>query len=148
MQFVKHVHWYMGAYRGKMLGWEKRMDIYDFIYKMEPDVWVKNIEHRLPLMQKDVVVSDVRYISELEYLRNNLGFTVVRVYAPMVKAPRIASVMGRESSPGTLYLMETYGKDFTERIGSDYSITFDPKNREPAKKAIEELVSILRKFDK
>src|SRR5258706_9458376 len=112
--FIKQSHSYLtGRYRGKVYRWERKLEIYDFIYKIEPEIWVKYMEWRLEKQQKSCVVSDVRYINELEYLRDKLGFTIIRVQSQSKKLANISKSLGHESAPGTLALAELYAKDFT-----------------------------------
>src|ERR1044071_680296 len=79
--FVKRSHWWLGQKRGKVYTWQQKLAIYDFIYKIEPDIWVNYLDWRLKKQKKPVVVTDVRYVSELEYLRDKLGFIIIRVIA-------------------------------------------------------------------
>ena len=143
--FVKNTFYYLGRERGKVFSWSQKLAIYDYLYKMRPDIWVGLMEERMKTQQKDAVVSDVRYIDELEFLRDKVGFTIVRVHAPPPRLTNVTQALGREYASGTLYLAEMYAKDFTETIRADHSITFDPKNRQPAKDALNALVKTWRR---
>lgn len=142
--FVKRTHWYLGPRKGKAYVWERKLDIYDFFYKMEPDIWVKYVEWRLEKQQKPVVVSDVRYISELEYLRKNLGFKIVRIQAQPKRLENISKSLGKSYAPGTLALAEKYAKDFTATVAADFTFKWDTDYRDEARASI---ISILDQLD-
>lgn len=48
-----------------------------FMRQIEPDVWVRHIERRLPYV-RDVVITDLRQPNEYEWARKN-GFVIIRV---------------------------------------------------------------------
>lgn len=146
-KFVKGIHYYEGRRSGKMFNWYEKWALYDFLYEIEPEIFVKLLEARLTTQRTDVVVSDVRYLSELEYMRDKLGFTIVRVNAPVLKFERITQKLGRNYKPGTLLLLEKYGTDFTEKVQADFSVDWNPKNRDPAKIAVTSLVQKWRGND-
>lgn len=148
-RFVRHTHFYLGRGKGKVYAWERKLEIYDFMYKMEPEIWVRYMDFRLEKQLKDCVVSDVRYANELEYLRDKLGFTIIRVHAEGKKLVNIAKILGKEYAPGTLALAELYGRDFTTTIRADYTMTWHTSRRDDARQSIDEILAqITQNVDK
>lgn len=142
-KFVQQTHWYLGVGRGKAFPWERKLEIYDFLYKMEPEIWVKHMEWRLEKQRKPVVVSDVRYINELLYLRE-MDFKIIRVQAINKSLPRISKALGKESAPGTLALAELYAKDFTTTVAADFTMTWSTNKRDEARASVNNILDQLR----
>lgn len=115
--------------------WEKTTKIYDAIYAIDPDMLIQYMEKKLKMTTRDVVIPDVRYVAELNRLRD-LGFTVVRVtqierdHKPH---PGKALLNGGE---GTVVIHEYYGK-----LPVDMGITFE--SRQNMKESVDYMVTKL-----
>lgn len=125
--------------KGQRVNWERRYKIYDAMYKLDSDVWVRYLLNRVPKTPRDIVVDDIRYINELEMLRAS-GFIIVRIVRP--EALRKGHIKIMDAAPGTLILHEWFNKDFTDLIRADYTITND--TRDATIKSIDVLVDKLR----
>jgi hypothetical protein len=89
--------------------WEKTYQIYDAIYAIDPEMWIYYMEKRLAKTTSDVVIPDVRYVAELDRLRQ-LDFTIVRVkHADSVATVRPAKTL-MNAGEGTVVVNEYYGK--------------------------------------
>lgn len=143
--FVKRTHWYLEGKKGKVYSWEQKLTIYDYLYKLEPEIWVKYMEWRLTKQLKHCVVSDIRYVNELQYLRDKLGFKIIRVQGPARKLDQVQKSLGTEFAPGTLALAERYSKDFTTTVKSDFTVSVDMSKgaRGPARAAMDIIVEQL-----
>lgn len=99
--------------------WEKSIKIYDALYTIDPEIWIQYMEKRLQTTTRDVVIPDVRYVAELDRLRD-LGFLVVRVKQieenPTARPARALMDAGK----GTVIINEYYG-----RIPVDLAITYE-----------------------
>ena len=102
--------------------WETKMEVYDFFYAKDNDVWVKFLSRRLEKTESNIVIDDVRYINEVKYLQK-LGFIIIRVTAPEDRRiPHISKQLGPRASTGTVVLNEYFNVDKTESYQVDYSI--------------------------
>lgn len=119
--------------------WEQRMKIYDALYKIDPKIHINYMMWRLSTTTTDVVIEDVRYIAELQVLKD-AGFKVVRITSPE-KLPNFKMV--RQSAAGTLKLQEYFNAPETIGYSADYSVFYDKS--ESSKKNLADIVDILRK---
>lgn len=119
--------------------WEKRIDLYDALYKIDPDIHINYLLRRLATTTNDVVVDDVRYINELVKLRE-LGFTIIRIAAPEIRRRKVGATV-RGAGKGTLVLQEYYGSDTTAAYSADFSIYND--TREGTRISIDKIVKEL-----
>lgn len=118
--------------------WLKRIELYDALYKVDPNIHINYMMHRLSTTTNEVVIDDVRYISELQVLKQH-GFTILRIASPDRKKIRI--VGQKSAAPGTLQLQEYFR---TETIGysADFSIFND--TRDGTRRSLDNLVDTLR----
>lgn len=101
--------------------WEKRLELYDALYKVDPDIHIGYVERRIANVESttDVVVPDARYVEEVRRLVD-LGFIVIRVTeAPGYKPVRVPGM--KHSAPGTVKLQELYGRA-NDRYPVSYSV--------------------------
>jgi hypothetical protein len=122
----KIVHLIYGPGRYYDYPWEKRFNVYNALYRHDHEVWVKYLERRLSKLNRGLVVDDPHYVNELEYLRDKLGFIIIRVTMENKLKPAIGRAL-LDSEPGTVLLQEWYGHyvgaDGHVFLKVDYSIT-------------------------
>lgn len=117
--------------------WVTRLRVYDALYKIDPNIWITFLLWKIERTKmQDIVVDDVRYLNELEILKN-LGFKVVRITSPEIRRQHLTSNL-LDAAPGNLITQEWYNKDFSELIGVDYSIHND--ERKAMNRAVDSLV--------
>lgn len=117
--------------------WETSMKFYDALYKLDSNIWIGFLAWKIERTKMpNIVVDDVRYLNEVEVLKN-LGFKIVRITSPNINSHHLSKNL-MDAAPGNLLLQEWYNKDFTELIGVDYSI--HNGSREAMKRAVDSLV--------
>lgn len=123
----------------KRPSWERRIDIYDALYKIDPDIHINYLLRKLETTTSHVVVDDVRYVNELVKLRE-AGFTIIRVNAPENRRRKIGATL-RKAASGTLVLEEYFREDKTAPYSADYSLFNETRDgtREAMDKIIKEL---------
>jgi hypothetical protein len=123
--------------------WERKLDIYDALYKIDPTIHINYMLRRLERTTSDVVIEDARYISELQVLKEH-GFVIVRIAAP---ADRLRKISGsvRNAAAGTIVLQEYFNEDKTAGYSTDFSIYNN--TREGTRKSLDHLVDTLRNKD-
>ncbi len=130
-----------GYHSWERIPWEKQIEVYDFFYKRDPNVWIEFLKTRLEKTDKNIVINDARYINEVQELKK-LGFVIIRVTAPEDRRKaNIAKMLGPTADKGTVVLHEYYNTDPTVGYQVDYSI----HNENPAstKEAIDIIVKNL-----
>ena len=96
---------------------------YDAIYKTDHNFFIDHFRRRFEKTEKDVVVADVRYLNELQALRD-LGFVIVRVTVPdMVRGPNIGAKI-KTAEKNTVILSMLYDKNFAINYNVEYSINY------------------------
>jgi hypothetical protein len=106
----------------KRVKWEKRIEMYDALYKLDPSIHIDYLLSKLSITTRDVVVPDVRYINEVEKLIK-AGFTIVRINS----TSKTVRISGQASAlAGTVKLQEYFGHDF-DAYPVSYSIIADDK---------------------
>lgn len=123
--------------------WERRMDIYDALYKIDPSIHINYMLRRLERTTNDVVIEDVRYVPELQILKEQ-GFIIVRIAAPETRRRKISSSV-RNAAAGTLVLQEYFNQDKTIGYSADFSIYND--TREGTRRSLDNLIDTLRNKD-
>ena len=113
-------------------GWSniKRADrraFYDAIYKVDPNIFISHITSRVKKSLNDIVISDVRYVNELDALLE-LDFKIVRVTTPA--KPKIG-VYVKGAAAGTTALSSLYDKKFAVKYDVQYSLQFTKKSDLP-----------------
>jgi hypothetical protein len=116
--------------------WEKTVKIYDALYEVDPEIWIQYMERRLSTSTQDIVIPDVRYVAELDRLRN-LGFTVVRVREEGGTSVPHPGKSLLDAGEGTVIVHEYYGK-----LPVDFGISFE--NRKNMVENVSYLVSKLK----
>jgi len=122
--------------------WDKRREVYNLFYKIDPDVWINYIVRRMERTTEPVVIDDVRYVNEVQKLKE-AGFTIVRFSTfEKNRAKSIGRYLGKDIVPGTVTLTEYFNKDATEILRVDYSIFFDGSHAN-LHKAVDDLLKNL-----
>lgn len=109
----------------KRVPWERRVEIYDALYKLDPNMHIDYLLSKLALTTRDVVVPDVRYVSEVQKLVD-AGFIIVRINSPatgvLIKGIKSAAV-------GTVKLQEYYGGTNFDAYPVSYSILAENRDK-------------------
>lgn len=105
----------------KNIGIKQRREFYDAIYKVDPNIFISHIKSRVRKSERDIVVSDVRYLNELQALQE-MDFKIVRVTTPVL--PKVG-VYVKNAAPGTTALSSLYDKSFAIKHNVEYSINFN-----------------------
>jgi len=121
--------------------WERRMEIYDALYKIDPNIHIDYMMWRLSTTTNDVVIEDTRYVGELQVLKE-AGFKIVRITSPE-KLPNFKMI--KKAASGTLKLQEYFNAPETVGYSADYSVFYDKS--ESSRKNLTDIVDILRKND-
>lgn len=96
--------------------------LYDSVYRYDNNIFLGYFGTRFDSTEADVVVTDVRYLNELEFLKNK-GFHIVRVTSEITNKPKISTyIEGAEK--GTVALSMMYDKSFARSYDVDYSLHF------------------------
>jgi hypothetical protein len=135
-KFMRYMYLYGKNERPR---WEKRLDIYDALYKIDKRIHIGYLLRRLEVTTNNVVVDDVRYISELRELREQ-GFTIIRIAAPETRRRKIGSTV-RNAEAGTIALAEYFNKDETAAYNADYSIYNE--TRDGTRRALDKIIKEL-----
>lgn len=130
-KFLKTIY---GIGYNKRVPWERQLEVYDAIYKIDPDVQVDYLLARAQLHKKSLVCDDLRYLSELNKLKN-AGWKVIRITSPKGKT-RIPGI--KHSAAGTIVLNEHFGHSDALSALADYSIWHEDKE-----KTLETLTKII-----
>jgi hypothetical protein len=101
---------------------ERRL-FYDAIYKVDPNIFISHVTSRIRKSENDIVISDVRYLNEMQALQK-LNFKIVRVTTPL--PPKIG-VYVKGAAAGTTALSSLYDKNFAVKHNVEYSINFTTK---------------------
>lgn len=114
--------------------WEKRFNVYNAIYRSDPEAWIKFMERRIRKLNRNVVVDDPHYVNEVIRFQQ-LGFVVVRIEVATTLKPTIGRSL-LDSEAGTVLLQEYFGNNLAYR--ADYTISVH--DRKGLYQAIDELM--------
>ena len=89
---------------------------------------------------KDIVVDDVRYISELQALKE-AGFIIVRVSSP-TKRLMVGKTLRPNTAKGRISLSEYFRNDMTAGYSADYNLLHEDKIK--TGKIVDDLLDELR----
>lgn len=129
-----------GGKKYKRLNWEKKIRIYDELYKVDSNIWITYLKQKLDVTTRDVVIPDVRYLNELEQLRN-MGFIVVRVTTDRISKEHLTHKV-MNAAPGTIIVADWYDANFSDKVRADYSIHYT--DIASAEVSVADLVAKLR----
>jgi hypothetical protein len=115
--------------------WERRMDIYDALYKLDNRIHIDYLLRRMDTTTMHVVVDDVRYLSELKRLKEE-GWIIIRVSSPAKKRHIGKTLLHSDS--GTVVLNEYFGNTDLAEYRADYSIYIE--SREATKRAVDQII--------
>lgn len=122
---AKVIKWFYKYRSHKRIPWETRLAFYDALYELDHDIHVDYLLRRLSQdSTRDIVVDDVRYINEVEKLKE-AGFLIIRISMPDGKRTRLVGM--KTASPGTVKLNEYYNRTF-DAYSTDYSIINENRN--------------------
>lgn len=96
---------------------------YDAIYKLNNTLFVNHFKARFENTVRDVVVSDIRYLNELEALKE-MGFIIVRVTTSKLgRGPNLKHKL-KSAAPNTVTLSMLYDKNFASNYNVEYSVNY------------------------
>lgn len=130
-KFVRYMYTYKLHKRVK---WEKRLEIYDLLYKLDPSIHIDYLLRKLMTTTTDVIVPDARYINEVEKLVE-AGFIIIRVTSTDNVKMRIPGM--KSAAAGTVKLQEYFGQNF-DAYPVSYSIVAD--DRWKAREMLEHII--------
>lgn len=99
--------------------WGTRIELYDAVYKVFPDLFIENINFRLDRTEVDTVIWDVRYMAEMKALKDR-GFNIVRINTG--SKPVHLKKYVRNAEKGTTAVAMTYDSNLAFQQNVDYSI--------------------------
>ena len=137
IKFIRYMYGY-GKYQRPT--WERKIDFYDALYKIDPDVHVNYLLRRLDTTTRDVVVDDVRYVHEVLRLKSE-GFLIIRISGDRRKKIHPSKSL-REAAAGAILLHEQYQDAKNPAYTVDYSV-FNG-SREGTRKSLDEILDIER----
>ena len=103
---------------------DEKLRLYDAIYKTDPKIFITHAKRRAEKSRTPVVISDVRYIDELNELRK-MDFIVVRV-TTNVKEPPIRR-LAKSANEGSVAVSLMYDKSFAVNHSVDFSVNWTSK---------------------
>lgn len=121
--------------------WERRMDFYDALYKIDNNIHIQYLLRRLETTTNDVVVDDVRYVSEILALKK-AGFLIIRISGPERGKRRNITNTLREAAAGASVLHEYFTDSKALAYTTDYSIYNETKDG--TRKSLDEILDIER----
>lgn len=126
----------------EQMHWRIKLALYDFmIEKVDPLIWVKFLKRRLDKSNSNIVIDDVRYISEIVELQS-LGFVIIRITAPEERRNKyVAYLLGKDPPEGLAALHEYLHGDETKAYKANYTIHNDTK--EGTRRAIDFIIENL-----
>jgi hypothetical protein len=119
-KFVRYMYTYKLHKRVK---WEKRLEIYDALYKIDPSIHIDYLLRKLMTTDRDVIVPDARYLNEVEGLVK-ANFVLIRINTT-AKGPIRLAGMGTAAA-GTVKLQEYFGRE-EDTYPVSYSILADDR---------------------
>ena len=131
---------YMYGTLKQKIRWEKRIHIYDALYKIDNDIHINYLVRLLDTTTRDVVIDDVRYINELLELQKH-DFVIVRVEVPQ-KGYRHVGRTVLDAAGGTLAVSETFGRAGQLPYKADYSIYLE--NKETLQRDLQRILDLIR----
>lgn len=121
-RILKILYWYKKYERPT---WEKKRAVYDALYKIDNDIWITYVKHRLQKTTQPIVIDDAKFVNEVKQLKE-LGFIIIRINSSLKhRTSSIGRHLGKNIVPGTVVLTEYFSKDATEILQVDYSIYND-----------------------
>jgi hypothetical protein len=124
----------------RFISWEKKLEFYDALYKIDQNIHVDYLLRRVESGWEDVVVEDVRYLNEVQKLKDN-GFTVIRITPSERTRPKIVNF--DNALPGTVTVNEWFAAD-PNKFPTDYSFIYD--NKAEAAATVDNIVNRLRQI--
>lgn len=110
------------AYKHKQnLTFKKSLAFYDSIYRVDNEIFIKYVQWRMSISEIDTVISDVRYLNEMEALKD-LGFTICRVTTPVKRLP--IGEFAKYAEPGSVAMALAYDKRFSVNYDANYSVNW------------------------
>ena len=123
-RICKMLYWYRKYERPS---WDKKRAIYDALYKVDNDIWITYVRHRLETTTEPIVIDDAKFLNEVRALKE-LGFIVIRVNtAAKHRIRAVSRFLGKDVIPGSVAVTEYFNNDPTTLMQVDYSIYHDGK---------------------
>jgi hypothetical protein len=120
----KVLKWFYKYRPHERINWEKRLAFYDALYMLDNDIHVDYLLRRLETSTTDIVVDDVRYINEVQKLRE-AGFLIIRISMSTNNKVKLKGI--QTAAMGTVKLNEYFNRKF-DAYSTDYSIINENKD--------------------
>lgn len=113
------------------INWQKRLEFYDSIYRVDNDFFINIMRQKIQNSEVDIVISDVRYINELDALRE-MDFKIVRVTSakPMTGYPQVGKYV-KTAEVGSVPVALYFDSNRTFQGKIDYSIYWESRTKMP-----------------
>lgn len=96
---------------------------YDAIYKLDNNFFINHFKRKFQNTEKDIVVVDVRYLNELQELKE-LEFVIIRVtVSDQTRGPNIGAKI-KTAEQNTVVLSMLYDKNFASNYNVEYSVNY------------------------
>ena len=136
---------YGPSFRTNTVAPQKKVDLYDAVYKVLPDAFLEYLNYRVIRSGKNIVVPDARYVDEVTYLHDELGFCIVRVTSDY-KMVRPGNAV-RDAGPGTTVLYESFLPSFNAAsymYTPYYSVPwYGDKEKDRTRAAVKQMIDTL-----
>ncbi len=117
-QFLRTSYWFKVK---QNVTWGKKIDFYDAIYKVDPEIFIKYVDGVMKISKLDTVIWNVRYINEMKALQD-MGFKIVRVNVPNRRTQ--IHKYSRKAAEGSVPVALQFDRNFSTNYNTDYSITW------------------------
>jgi hypothetical protein len=133
---AKVIKWFYKYRPHERVSWERRLAFYDALYELDNDIHVDYLLRRLAQNStRDVVVDDVRYINEVNKLKD-AGFLIIRISMPVTTKIKLKGIS--TAAPGSVKLNEYFNRT-SDAYPTDYSIINE--NREALYRLLDNIVA-------
>lgn len=113
-----------GLRKSQKLSWFQKMEYYDALYRVNPEIFSKYTLLRMEESVADTVIWNVRYISEMKALQE-ADFIICRV-THNSRRTDIGKYV-KTAAEGSVSLALQYDKSFATRYNADYSVNWESK---------------------
>ena len=141
---VHGVLWKIYAYqRYYRIPWQTEWAFYDAMWELDHDIWTTYLEHRLrdTAYTRDVICEDVRYVNEVQKLKD-MGFTIIRIVSPENTKRRNIKAQYLTTRPNGSLLLKEYFGDPSSAVAVSYVISNE--DRYEFYKSLDDIVKLER----
>lgn len=121
-RFLRTAYWYKVKQNAN---WGKKIDFYDAIYKVDPEIFIKYSMGVMKISEADTVIWNVRYINEMKALQD-IGFKICRINIPNRRVQ--INKYSRKAATGSVPVALQFDSNFSINHNTDYSVTWSKMN--------------------